>query len=262
MKTRYKLCGIQIETGSDPRKNIEKAFSLVDKASRGNPDFMVLPEMFEIVPEPSRAGESAHTLSDELVERLAQAARSHEVNLIGGSIIEKDGDALFNTSLVFDRDGELRGRYRKIHLFDAFDYGESKTLKGGSEPLLCTLDDLPFGLAICYDIRFPEVARFYAAGGAKVVFFPAAFFQPNHDHWDLNIRCRALDNGIFVMGCNQTGKRFVGRSAVSNPWGIPVASMGIEEGFFCAEIDLAVIDATRRRLPLLENRRFDVHPRP
>ena len=114
------------------------------------------------------------------------------------------------------------------------------------------------GLSICYDIRFPELFRYYALQGAQIVFLPSAFFQPNHDHWQLTIRSRALDNGIFVMGCNQTGKRFVGRSMVADPWGVVIGSLGMEVGILTVDIDCDRVDSTREKLPFLVNRRFDV----
>jgi predicted amidohydrolase len=258
MAVRYRVCAVQVETGNEPRKNLERVFSLIESVRPAHPDFIVVPEMFEIVPGPTDAGLFSRSIPDELTERLAAAARSCSANLVAGSIIEKDGGSLFNTSMVFDRAGALRGVYRKIHLFDAFSYGESNTLSGGKEPSLFTLDGLDFGIAICYDVRFPELFRHYALNGAMVVFVPAAFFQPNHDHWELAVRARALDNGIYVVGCCQTGRRFVGRSMAADPWGIAVASAGTGEGSFCVEIDPSLVEETRTKLPLLENRRFDV----
>lgn len=256
--SKFKLCGIQIETGDNCEKNIKKIISLLKEAVVLRPDFVLFPEMFEIVPKPEKAIHYSHTIPSDITETIASLAREHSVNIIGGSIFEKDGDRVYNTALVFNRRGELCGKYSKMHLFDAFNYGESSFISKGEKPFLGELDGLKFGVAICYDIRFPEIFRYYSLHGAQIVFLPAAFFQPNHDHWELNIRSRALDNSIFVMGCNQTGKRFVGRSMIANPWGITVASMGIEEGFYTVQIDLDIIDKTRAKLPFLENRRFGV----
>ncbi len=255
---RYRLCGIQIEPGKEPEENIRKVSLFVKRAAPQKPDFMLFPEMFEIVAPPERAVDYSHNIPSEITETIGHMAREYSVNIIGGSIFEKEGDYVYNTALLFNREGELCGKYRKMHLFDAFGYNESSALTRGEEPLVCKLDGLCFGIAICYDIRFPEIFRYYAVHGAQIVFLPAAFFQPNHDHWDLSIRARALDNTIFIMSANQTGKRFVGRSMVSNPWGIKIASLGTEEGYYIADIDLDVIDNARLKLPFLENRRFSV----
>jgi predicted amidohydrolase len=254
----YRLCGVQIETEKSPRVNVEKVLRLTREAASFKPDFIVYPEMFETVAKPEDAVRYSHKIPSDFTEEIGACARECGTNLIAGSIFEKEGDCVYNTAVVFDRNGRIIGKYRKMHLFDAFGYGESKGIVKGNEPLVCELDGLRFGVAICYDIRFPEIFRYYALEGVRVVFVPAAFFQPNHDHWVLNVRSRALDNTIYVMACNQTGTRFVGRSMVANPWGISIASMGLEEGFFRTDVDLSLIERTREKLPFLENRRFDV----
>jgi predicted amidohydrolase len=258
MGRTYRICGIQFESGKDARKNIDKTVSLVGKAAAKGPDFIVLPEMFEIVTKPPDAAAYSHSVPSDMTRMLSGLAGEHGTNLIGGSFFEKDGDKVYNTCIVFDRKGEICGKYRKIHLFDAFGYAESSGIAYGDKPLLCELDGLRFGVAICYDIRFPEIFRHYAVQGAEAVFLPACFFQPNHDHWLLNIRSRALDNTIFVATANQTGRWWVGRSMVANPWGVKVAGLGVEEGYYTYDIDISVITDTRNKLPLLDNKRFDV----
>jgi predicted amidohydrolase len=258
---KYRLCGIQIETGNNPHANLEKVTSIFREAVREKPDFIVFPEMYEVACAPEKAAAFAHQIPSDFTEKVRRLARTYSVNIIGGSIFEKEGDVVYNTAVVYNRNGEICGKYRKMHLFDAFNYGESKGIQYGNEPLLVVLDDLTFGIAICYDIRFPEIFRYYALHGAQVVFLPAAFFQPNHDHWQINIRSRALDNTMFVMSCNQTGKRFVGRSMTADPWGVSISSLGMEEGYYIADIDVDRIQEVRERLPFLENRRFDVLPR-
>jgi predicted amidohydrolase len=255
---KFRLCGIQIETGEDPEKNKEKLFSLLKEAMKTGPDFIVFPEMFEIVAPPENAKKFSHAIPSNLTDEVSRIAKEYSVNIVGGTFFEKDGTQLYNTAVVYNRRGEICGKYRKMHLFDAFHYGESKGITQGQEPLLLELDGIRFGVAICYDIRFPEIFRHYAVRGVQVVFRPSAFFQPNHDHWQLNIRSRALDNTIFIMSCNQTGQRFVGRSMAANPWGVTIASMGIEEGYYTVDIDIELIERTRDRLPFIQNRRYDV----
>jgi predicted amidohydrolase len=255
---RYRLCALQVETGKDPKENREKIFSLCEEVSRTEPDFIVFPEMFEIVVPSKKASVHARTIPSTLTDRVGRLAKRLGVNVIGGTLFEQKNGKVYNTAVVFDRSGALRGTYRKMHLFDAFLYGESEGITRGEEPLILELEGLSFGVAVCYDVRFPELFRHYALHGAQVVFLPSAFFQPNQDHWQLGIRSRALDNGIFVLGCNQTGKRFVGRSMVADPWGIVTGSLGTEEGILTVDIDTDLITRTREKLPLLENRRFDV----
>ncbi len=258
---KYRLCGIQVETGEDREANVAKTLGFIERAARRKPDVIVLPEMFEMAAKPEEAHAFSHQLDSPFTERFSDLARAHSVNIVGGTFFERSGDHIYNTAVVYGRDGSVLGAYRKMHLFDAFHYGESKGIRRGDGPLIVQLDGLKAGIAVCYDIRFPEIFRDYAVRGADVVILPAAYFQPNHDHWTLNIRSRALDNTLFIMTCNQTGDRFVGRSMTVGPWGIPVASMGMEEGFYIAEIDIDLIRKVRRKLPFLENRRYDVVPR-
>jgi predicted amidohydrolase len=255
---RFRLCAVQLETGRSVPDNRERAFNLCRAAAEGKPDFIVLPEMFEIVAAPRKAAQYAADIPSDRTERIAGLARELSTNIIGGTLFEQADGAVYNTSLVFDRNGKLCGTYRKIHLFDAFGYSESESISRGDKPLVLELDGLCFGMAVCYDVRFPELFRHYAVQGVQVVFVPSAFFQPNHDHWQLSLRARAIDNGIFVLGCNQTGKRFVGRSMVVDPWGIAVASLGVEEGVLTVDVDCERVASTRQKLPLLANRRFDV----
>ena len=255
---RYRICAVQMETGRSADSNRRKAFDLCRQAAEMNPDFIVLPEMFEMVIPPAKAVRYAAAIPSELTDQIGGLARELSINIIGGSVFELTEKGVCNTSVVYDRRGKLQGMYRKMHLFDAFGYSESKGIMRGDEPTVIELDGLRFGLAICYDIRFPELFRHYALNGVHVVFLPSAFFQPNHDHWQLCIRARSLDNGIYVLGCNQTGKRFVGRSMVADPWGVVTASLGMEEGVLSVDIDCERIESTRNKLPLIENRRFDV----
>ena len=255
---RYRLCAVQLETGRSPETNRQNAFDLCRQAATMKPDFIVLPEMFEIVVPPKKAAQHAAVIPSALTGCIGRLARELSINIIGGTLFEQAEGSVYNTAVVFDREGRLRGMYRKMHLFDAFGYSESEGISRGEEPLIIELEGLCFGMAVCYDIRFPELFRYYAIQGAQTVFLPSAFFQPNHDHWQLSIRARALDNGIFVMGCNQTGKRFVGRSMVADPWGVVIGSLGVEEGVLTVDIDCDCVDSTRRKLPLLMNRRFDI----
>jgi predicted amidohydrolase len=258
---KYRICGLQVETGREPEKNRSKVFDLCRTAARSNPDFILFPEMFGIVVPSKEAHRYAQTIPSPMTDEIGRLAGELRVNIVAGTLFEREGERIYNTAVVFDRRGTMRGTYRKMHLFDAFHYNESEGITRGRRPLFMELDGLSFGVAVCYDVRFPELFRHYALQGAGIVFVPSAFFQPNHDHWQLAIRSRALDNGIFVMGCNQTGKRFVGRTMAADPWGVTAGSMGVEEGILTVDMDLDLVEAAREKLPLLQNRRYDVRLR-
>ena len=255
---KYRICGIQLETKKSVKGNIEKLRFLLDNAVKESPDFILIPEMFEIVAKPQEVRNYVHSIPCELTDILSGYAKKYNTNIIGGSFFEKDSENIYNTSVIFDRNGKIIGKYRKMHLFDAFGFGESKAITPGKAPFITELDGVKFGVAICYDIRFPEIFRYYAVKGAQIVFVPAAFFQPNHDHWNLNVCSRALDNTIFIATANQTGRYWVGRSMVVNPWGIPIASAGIGEGHYIVDIDFSLIETVREKLPTMSGRKFDV----
>ena len=255
---KLKVCGIQIETKKNIKGNLKKLKELLDKAGKEKPDFILIPEMFEIVAKPEDVHKYTHPIPCELTEMLSDYAKNFNANIIGGSFFEEDNKKVYNTSVIFNRKGEIIGKYRKMHLFDAFGFGESKAITPGERPFVAELDEVRFGVAICYDIRFPEIFRYYADKGTNIVFVPAAFFQPNHDHWYLNICSRALDNTMFIATANQTGRYWVGRSMAVNPWGIPVASAGTEEGYYIADINLNLINQVREKLPTMAGRRFKV----
>ncbi len=255
---KYRIAGIQIETSKNINENLKKVKGYLESVVGDKPDFIVLPEMFEIVVKPDEVKNYTHPVPCELTDMICHYALKYRVNIIGGSLFEDCNGKIYNTSVIVNRDGNIVGKYRKMHLFDAFGFGESQAITAGEEPFLGELDGLKFGVGICYDIRFPELFRYYAVRGAEIVFVPAAFFQPNHDHWILNIRSRALDNTIFIATANQTGRLWVGRSMVANPWGIGIASAGVEEGYYLVEIDTEEIVRVRKKLPTLSGIRFGV----
>ena len=200
-----------------------------------------------------------------LSERLAAAAKEHGVYLLAGSYNEKVvGQArMFNTSLFFDPQGELIGRYAKIHLFDAFlnekiSPLESKHNQPGDTPVLVDTHYGKFGMTICYDVRFPELFRLYALAGAKLIFVPSNFaLLTGKDHWEVLLRARAIENSLFIVApatIHGPGMGSYGRSMVIDPWGTVIACAPDREGVIVTEIDVNEVDRVRRKLPSLHNR--------
>jgi predicted amidohydrolase len=191
--------------------------------------------------------------------------------LVGGSITERrEGrEKLSNTSLVFDRDGELVAAYRKIHLFDVdvggLRYRESDAEEPGEEPVVARVADWPVGLTVCYDLRFPELFRILALEGAELITVPANFtLYTGKDHWQVLLRARAIENQLYVVAAAQVGETMrgrpsYGRSAIVDPWGIVLAQAPDEETVISAEIDRTRIEGVRRSLPSLANRQPDAY---
>ncbi|MEN3186162.1 MAG: carbon-nitrogen hydrolase family protein [Atribacterota bacterium] len=258
----------RVEKGK--KKNLDKVEYWVSTVAQNGAEIVVLPEMFVCPYELKYFPFFAESFPQgEALTLLAQLAKKHRIYLVGGSIPERFNGRFYNSSFIFNPQGELVARHRKIHLFDVelerLEFKESRVFSPGDS---ATLFDTPWGkigVMICYDVRFPEVARFYALKGAVMVVVPAAF---NHItgplHWTLTFRARALDNQVFMIGASpapnpESQYRAYGHSIIVNPWGQVIREMGEEEGFLMENLDLGEIKRVRRSLPLLQHRREEVY---
>ncbi len=190
----------------------------------------------------------------------------------GGSLAERAGEKLFNTTVVFGPDGAEIARYRKIHLFDIVapdgtGYRESNTYGAGDDVVTCEADGTRLGLAICYDVRFPELFLALRRAGAEVIFLPSAFtLQTGKDHWEPLIRARAIETQCWMVAAATWGQhldgarnepRFTyGHSMICNPWGHVVAQTSDGTGWATARIDPDLTVRVRRDMPVLEHRRL------
>jgi predicted amidohydrolase len=266
---RIALC--QSNCGEDVRANEEQVFSLVEEAAAAGVDLIALPEVWPCQGSAPQMREAAEPLDGPRVARLAEAARRHRTWLHGGSVLELSGERVFNTSVLFDRDGELVATYRKIHLFDADPPGavpsrESFLFTAGDQVVTAQTEFGRVGLSICYDLRFPELYRQLAVQGATILFVPAAFrHETGKDHWDVLVRARAIEDQAFVVAAAQWGtwgpqgreRRNFGNSVVVDPWGRVVARAPDGVGVTVAEIGLAEVGQVREALPALRHRRLN-----
>ena len=270
-KLRVALCQMMVVKESK-KENIHKAKNMIYEAADKGAEIISLPEMFNCPYNNKHFREYAETYPNgETLNMLSSAAKEKNVFIIGGSIPELDEQGrVFNTSFVFDNKGNLIGKHRKVHLFDidiknGIRFKESEVLTSGSD---ITIVDTPWGkvgVAICYDIRFPELIRIMALRGAKIVFIPAAFnMTTGPAHWELLFKSRALDNQIFVAGISPARNdnySYVayGNSLITNPWGSIISKLDEKEGILIQDIDLEYIDEIRESLPLLRHRREDLY---
>ena len=192
-------------------------------------------------------------------------ARRHSIWINGTSPEPAGPDRLSNSSVLYAPDGRRAGVYGKAHLFSFM--GEDRHMVPGAS--LC-LADTPWGatgLAVCYDVRFPELFRTYALRGAKLVLLPAAFPHPRLEHWRVLVRARAIENQMFVAAVNQVGTEelsggavtYFGNSMIVDPWGVIVAEAGEEEALVTAAIDTGMADEVRAKMRVLEDRRPDLY---
>ena len=266
---KLRLAVLQIRTETDYDQTMEKAHRMLAEAAAGGADIAVLPEMFACPYDRAFFKLFAARGHEETVAALAAWAREFGLILVGGSVPEREGDKLYNTAFVCDAQGRQLARHRKVHLFDVdlpgMCFHESHTFTPGKE---VTTFETPFGtmgLAVCFDLRFPELFRAMAVRGAKMIFLPAQFnLTTGPAHWELSLRSRAVDNELFMVGASaarSVGFSYEcwGHSTVADPLGAVIASCDETEQILWCEPDLARIDTVRRQLPTFLHLRRDVY---
>ncbi|HYH59767.1 MAG TPA: carbon-nitrogen hydrolase family protein [Thermoleophilaceae bacterium] len=262
-----RAAAIQLNSTNDVARNMATADRLTRAAAEDGADLIVLPEKFNVLGEHDDYVAHAEPLDGPTITWARDTAREFGIDLVAGSFVEKrDGrEKLGNTSVHVGPDGELRGVYRKIHMFDVvvggIEYRESASEDPGDEIVTSeAAGGIPLGLTVCYDLRFPELFRILAIRGARVITLPAAFTKvTGQAHWEILIRARAVENQAFVVAADQVGthppdKESYGGSMIVDPWGEVLARAPDEECFVAASLDFARQDEVRDKLPSLANR--------
>jgi predicted amidohydrolase len=260
----------QARTGIDPRANARDLVAAIEESAAGGAQMLFTPEMSGLL-DRDAARAATHIRAQEEDEVLAAARDAAKANGIWvhlGSLAVCAADGrVANRGFVIDNAGEVRARYDKIHLFDVDlptgeSWRESSVYSGGSQPVV--VDATPvgrLGLTICYDLRFPALFAALAEAGAEVIAVPAAFTVPTgRAHWEVLLRARAIEAGLFVVAAAQSGRHEDGRvtyghSLVVGPWGDKLLDMGEASGVAFADIDLREIEEVRSRVPALRHRR-------
>lgn len=257
MELRVALGQMDIALG-DPDANLKTVQALAAQAAEGGAEVLLLPELWGSGYDLARAPELADELNTGLFAAVAALARHYRM-AICGSLLEWDApeERAYNTATLYDANGALQGRYRKIHRFGPMN--EDQYLGAGEDaPLL----GMPWGataMAICYDLRFPELFRRYAVDGARVMLLPAEWPSPRIEHWRTLVRARAIENQAFVIACNRVGadrsNTFGGFSQVVDPWGNVLIEGGSDAGLLHATLNLELVAEARSRIPVLSDRR-------
>jgi len=237
----------------------------VRAAAADGAELVALPEKWNLLAGGEAIVAGAEPLDGPSLAAARGWARELGVHLLAGSIAESAGEKARNTSVLIGPGGEDLAVYRKIHMFDVdaggVSYRESEHELAGDEPVTGAVGDLPVGLTVCYDLRFPELYRVLALRGARLIAVPAAFTAATgRDHWEVLLRARAIEDQVFVLAPNQVGKapphfESYGRSMIVDPWGVVLATAADGECFVAADLDLAAQERVRRALPSLANRR-------
>lgn len=255
-----RVCLIQLEVSlAEP---IEERVARATEAVRGcaGADLVVLPELWAHGAWAHRTwAETAEAVDGPIATALRQAAKDAGVLLHGGSIVERDGDDLYNTALLIGAEGDLRATYRKIHRF-GFEAGEGALMTAGAEFLTLTGGPLPMGIATCYDLRFPELFRKLTDAGAGMFVIASSWPARRLEHWRLLTRARAVENLAYLVAADACGEhagvRQAGHSVAIDPWGEVIAEAGTDAGILDVVIDPAKVAATREEFPALLDRRI------
>lgn len=266
------VSAIQMASGPNVQANLDQAERLITEAVEQSSKLIVLPENFSFMGKTEQERMSVAEIDgDGVVQRfLSVQAKKHKIWLVGGTVPIKSDDEtkIYSSCKLFDDMGECVATYNKIHLFDVHleesgeSYTESDTTKPGNNTVVV---DTPFGklgLAICYDLRFPEIFRTMVNQGMEICALPSEFTaHTGKAHWEVLVRARAIENLCYVIAAGQGGYHVSGRethgnSAIVNPWGVVLNHMGKGAGVVSAKLDLQYLKSTREHFPVLEHRRL------
>ena len=267
------FAAIQMASGPNISANLNEVYRLVNGAVTQGAKLVVLPENFAFM---GRQDRDMITAADdieqpgEILNFLSRIAREFDIWILGGTIALKSTQAnkVYAASLLYNHQGEIVARYNKMHLFDIDlgekhgAYQESAIIEAGNE---IVVTDTPFGkigIAVCYDIRFPELFRRMQQQGMQILLLPAAFTQiTGKAHWEIVNRSRAIENLCYVVAANQggfhvNGRETHGNSMIINPWGKILDQLPKGSGFVMADINLGELNKTRKNFPVLKHRRL------
>ena len=273
-----RIATIQMVSAATVEANLSRAAALLAQAAAAGAELALLPEYFCLLgrKDTDKLAIQEQAGDGPIQSFLARTAREQRLWIAAGTLplrceshAAEAGQRVFNSLLVYAPDGECVQRYDKMHLF-RFDngrerYDESRVLQRGNEPRMFTLNASDghawkVGLSVCYDLRFPELYRVYAAQGADLLLVPSAFTHTTGEaHWDTLLRARAIENLAYVAapaqgGLHENGRRTWGHSMVVDPWGVLASVRAEGEGVDVVDIDAATVARARSQLPALEHR--------
>ncbi|MFC1997513.1 carbon-nitrogen family hydrolase [Chloroflexota bacterium] len=259
MKLRISLAQLEFEYGE-----VDANFAYVEKwiaeAAGCGSDIVLLPELWASGYDLENWERYAAPLGEGAFKRVTNLAYQYGI-AIGSSLLElKDGHA-FNTFLLCGPTGDTWGVYRKIHRFRLLN--EEKWLEAGDQMVLASTPWGPVGLSICYDLRFPEMFRPYSVAGSGLTLIVAEWPERRVAHWSKLLQARAIENQIFFIGVNKVGEsqgvKLGGRSAIIDPWGVPLVEGADNEELLTAEIDLREVDKAKRTIPVMRDCKPEIY---
>jgi predicted amidohydrolase len=262
-----KIAIAQVQSSTDKADNLKKALRLIDQAKSQGAELIAFPEfLMAFSPSSQSAAELtalAESVDGPFITALRKSAENAQLGVLA-AIYETSPitHRVYDTAVWIDAGGAIASVYRKLHLYDAFGFKESDKFHPGADiaPLV-NFGATHCATMICYDLRFPELARLLTLEGANILFAPSGWVQGDLkvEHWQTMIKARALENGCFVVAPNQVGNIYTGHSLAVDPLGRTLVDLQENEGLAVFDIDLGMIKEVREKLPLLQNRRTDVY---
>lgn len=255
-----------MRSSEDKQENLIKSIDFVSEAASAGAELVCFPEFQMAYSPPSQSAKQlariAETVKGEFVATLSKAAKKNKIGIIATIYEKSSTPRVYDTAVALTPSGAVASVYRKLHLFDALGFKESAKMAQGKTikaPVRTKAGSV--GLLICYDLRFPELARILTVKGADILVAPSAWVQGEmkEEHWVTMIKARAIENGSYVAAPDQVGNIFCGRSMVVDPFGVALVDMGQREGVETIEIDRSRVKQVRKSLPLLKNRRTDIY---
>lgn len=267
------VAAIQMASGPNVKANLEEAEKLIKTAVQQEAELVVLPENFAIMglSEVDKVAIAEMAGEGPIQQFLSQQASKHGIWIVGGTIpIESSVTGkVYSASLLYNDSGDMISRYDKIHLFDVMledsneSYNESETIESGNDVVVV---DTPFGklgMAICYDLRFPELFRAMADVGMEICVLPSAFTNlTGRAHWESLLRARAIENLCYMIapdqgGYHKNGRETYGDSMIVDPWGVVLNRLPHGTGVVVSDVDLEKLRKTRQNFPALQHKRLD-----
>ena len=267
------VAAIQMASGPNVKANLEEAEKLIKTAVQQEAKLVVLPENFAIMgmSEVDKVTIAEAAGEGPIQQFLSQQANKHGVWIVGGTIPVESSvtGKVYSASQLYNDSGEMVARYDKIHLFDVVledskeSYNESETIESGDDVVVV---DTPFGklgMAVCYDLRFPELFRAMADVGMEICVLPSAFTNlTGKAHWESLLRARAIENLCYMIapdqgGYHKSGRETYGDSMIIDPWGVVLNRLPHGTGVVVSDIDLERLRKTRKNFPALQHRRLD-----
>ena len=262
-----KIAIAQCQSSTDKAANLKNALQFIDEAKSQSADLVAFPEFLMAFSPESQSAEEltlvAESVDGPFIAAIRDRAKTAKLGVLA-AIYESSPVAkrVYDSAVWIDAAGDIASVYRKLHLYDAFGFKESDKFHPGNDiaPLV-SFGDAHCGTMICYDLRFPELARMLTLAGANVLFAPSGWVQGDLkiEHWQTMIKARALENGCFVIAPNQVGNIYTGHSMAVDPLGRTLVDLQEKDELAVIEIDLQLVNEVRDKLPLLQNRRTDVY---